>query len=137
MQRLHRLAMFLAVADNVGISCTHKSLPLSGPCLPRIHLQYDTNRKEYPPAGKTTVEIRIESDLFPLFPYFNECHGIVDIALPWPNAAKKFTAFALKTDGIPSLSGIPVENYLSPAFATLQQPLPSFLKKHCLYRAWT
>ena len=137
MQRLHRLAMFLPVADNVGISCTHKPLPLSGPCLSKIHLQYDTNRKKYPPARKTQVEIRIESDLFALFPYFKKCDGIVDIVLPWTNTVEIFTGLALKTDATPPMSGIPVENHLSPAFTTLQQLLPSFFKKHCLYRVWT
>ena len=129
--------MFLPVADNVGISCTHKPLPLCGPCLSRIRLQYDTNRQEYPPARKTRVEIRIESDLFPLFPCFKEWDGIVDIVLPWTNTVERFTALALKRDGTPPMSGIPVENHLSPAFTTLQQLLPSFFKKHCLYRVWT
>ncbi len=132
MQRRHGLGTILTVRDSVGISCTHKPLPLCGPYLSGIRLQYDTDRKEYPPVGKTRVKNRIEIDLFPLFPYFKECDGIVDIVLPRPNAIERFTAFALKTDGMPPMSGIPVENRLSPAFTTLQQPLPSFFKKHCL-----
>lgn len=136
MQRLHRLAAFLTGCGQHGDILYIQTLPLSGRCLSKIRLQYDTNRKEYPPAGKTPFEIRIESDLFPLFPYFKECHGIVDIVPPWATATERFTAFALKTDGMPPMSGIPVENHLSPAFTTLQQPLPSFFKKHCLYRAW-
>ena len=129
MQRRHRLAMFPPVPDNMGISCTYKPLPLSGPYLSKIRLQYDTDRKEYPPARKSRPKIRIDSELFPLFPYFKECHEIVDIVLPWTNTVERFTALALKTDGTPPMSGIPVENHLSPAFTTLQQLLPSFFKK--------
>ncbi len=128
--------MFLPAVDSMGISCTHKPLPLSGPCLSKIRLQYDTDRKEYPPARKTRPENRIESDLFALFPYFKERDGIVDIVLPQANAVERFTAFTLKTDSTPPMSGIPVENHLSPAFTSLQQPLLSFFKKHCLYRVW-
>ncbi len=137
MQRRHGLAMFLPVPDSLGISCIHKPLPLSSPCLSEIRLQYDTNRKEYPPAGKTRPKIRIESDLFSLFPYFKEHDAIVDTVLLRANAVERFTAFALKTNGTLPLVGIPVENRLSPAFTTLQQQLPSFFKKHYLYRAWT
>ena len=137
MQRRHDLGMVLSVADNMGISCTRKPLPLSGPYLSGFRLQYDTHRKKYPPVRKTRVKNHIESDLFPLFPYFKECDGIMDIVLPWTNTVERFTALALKTDGTPPMSGIPVENYLSPAFTTLQQLLPSFFKKHCLYRVWT
>ena len=128
MQRRHGLP----VPDNMGISCIHKPLPRAGPCLSGIRLQYDTDRKEYPPAGKTRPEIRIESDLSPLFPYFEERRGIIDIMLPRANAIERFTAFALKTNGTLPLFGIPVENRLSPAFTTLQQQLPSFFKKHLL-----
>ena len=132
MQRRHGLSVFLPALDSVGISCTHKPLPLSGPCLSKIRLQYDTDRKEYPPARKSRPKNRIESELFPLFPYFKIRDGIVDIVLLWATTAERFTAFALKTDGTPPMSGIPVENHLSPAFTTLLQPLPSFFKKHCL-----
>ncbi len=132
MQRRHGLAVFLPALDSVGISCTYKPLPLSGPCLSKIRRQYDTNREEYPPARKSRPKIRIESELFPLFPYFKVRDGIVDIVLLRATAAERFTAFALKTDGTPPMSGIPVENRLSPAFTTLQQPLPSIIKNHCL-----
>ena len=132
MQFLHDLIVFLPVADGVGISCTHKPFPLSGPCLSEIRLQYDTDRKEYPPLRKTRPKNRIESDLFPLFPYFEERDGIVIIMLPRANAAERFTAFALKTDGMPPMPGVPVENNLSPAFTSLQQQLLSFFKKDCL-----
>ena len=132
MQRRHRLAMFLPVPDNMGISCTYKPLPLSGPYLSKIRLQYDTDRKEYPPARKSRPKIRIESELFPLFPYFKVRDGIIGTVLLRATAAERFTAFALKTGGTPPMSGIPVENRLSPAFTTLQQQLPSFFKKHCL-----
>ncbi len=132
MQRRHGLAVFLPALDSMGISCTHKPLPLSGPYLSKIRLQYDTDRKEYPPARKSRPKNRIESELFPLFPYFKERDGIVDIVLPQANADERVTAFAQKTDSTPPMSGIPVENHLSPAFTSLQQPLPSFFKKHCL-----
>ncbi len=88
MQRFHGLALFLPVLDDMGISCTHKSFPVPGPGLSGIRLQYDTDRKEYPPVRKTRVKIRIESDLFPLFPYFEEWDGIVDIMLPRANAVE-------------------------------------------------
>jgi hypothetical protein len=81
---------------------------------------------------RTRVKNRIESDLFPLFPYFKERDGIVDIVLPRTNAIEGSTASALKKDGTPPMSGNPVENRLSPAFTSLQQQLPSFFKKHCL-----
>ncbi|MCZ6466932.1 MAG: hypothetical protein O6829_06620, partial [Alphaproteobacteria bacterium] len=80
--------------------------PLRGPYLSDIHLQYDTKRKEYPPARKSRPKNRIESELFPLFPYFKVRHAIVGIVPLRATTTEKFTAFALKTDGTSPMAGI-------------------------------